>query len=243
MTGYSSIIGRELTSVLEAMDHNIYLAGRTKPADFPHLNWLPWTLGQKLDVSNLPSMDVVIHLAWQTNSRREKFHLNVGGSLQLLSEFEGKTSQIIFLSSLAALNPKSYYGLGKSTVEEYCASKGIEVIRPGLIFGGEKYSGRMRRAKFIPGGKTTVYITHLGCLVSEITKRVSHVTKSSYNVVCEGVNLSKLVAKNSRYIPIPQWLVVVVLKAGSFLVQIDDLKDAYISLTTTPKIESEYFIH
>jgi hypothetical protein len=237
------VIGRELTAALAAMNHNIYLAGRTKSADFPNLKWLPWTLGQKMDLTNLPSMDVVIHLAWQTNSRREKFHLNVGGSLQMLNEFEGKTSQIIFLSSLAALNPKSYYGLGKSTVEEYCASKGIEVIRSGLILGGERYSGRMRRTKFIPGGKTTVYITHLECLVSEITKSVSNLTKSSYNLVCEEVNLSKLVSKNSRYIPIPKWLTLVALKAGSFSMQIDDLKDAYISLITTPKIESKHFVH
>ena len=96
LTGYSSKIGEELYKSLHELKHEIFLLGRKPIANYPESNWTSWALGTKPDLSNLPSIDVLIHIAWITKSRRSNFHLNVGGTIQLFEEIKMRNSKIIF---------------------------------------------------------------------------------------------------------------------------------------------------
>ena len=219
------------------MNHNVYIAGRHPLVEFPNLNWIPWSLGQKLDNTNLPRLDLVVHLAWQTKSRRENFHLNIGGSLQLISQASMSGSRVIFVSSLAALNPRSYYGIAKSIVEKKGSFKEFEIIRPGLILHAEEYSKKIKKFAIIPGHKTPVYVTHLECLLSELLMRISQTRESDRNVVCKVMTLSELIGKKRPYISFPAGVGKVLLKATSRSKKLGDVRDSYISLITTPNLK------
>jgi hypothetical protein len=236
LTGYSSKIGYSLVKRLLEFNNKVFIAGRSPLVEFPELNWTPWSLGQKLDTTNYPKIDVVVHLAWQTKFRRENFHLNVGGSLQLLNQDMFMDSHTIFLSSLAALNPLSHYGAGKSLVENECRSRKFEVIRPGLILGAEAYSMRWRWTPIVPAPKTPVYITHLDCLMSELLISISQGIQSSRNTVCKVSTLSDFIAKGKPYLAIPPIVGKALLNIPIISEKLSDIGDSYISLLSTPNV-------
>ena len=243
ITGYSSTIGTSLIRKLLESGHTCFAFGRKPLNGFPNTKWISWTLGQKLDLTDLPNIDVVMHLAWQTTSRRESFHLNVGGSIQLLEQFSGGGARVIFVSSLAALNPMSDYGLAKSEVEKHCLTKRIEIVRPGLILNAEQHTEKFRKLHVIPAAKTPVYVTHLDCLISELLASVLNEGLLDRNVVCRVTALSDLMAQNSYYLPFPGIVARIFLIIASKLNKLNDMRDAFISLMSTPELQPTKCLH
>ena len=237
ITGYTSKIGYAVIPPLLQSNQKIYIAGRSPLIEFPSVNWIPWSLGQKLDPTNLPKIDVVIHLAWQTKFRRKNFHSNIGGSLQSLNDDKFRGARVIFVSSMAALNPITFYGLAKRTVEKNCSAKDFRVIRPGLVLEAEKHTNRLRKLLIIPAPKTPVYLTHLDCLVSHVLKSIFEGSEPDRNIICQVVRLSDLVAKNLPYIPIAGGIDKILLRISPKSEKLNDALDAYKSLVTTPILE------
>jgi hypothetical protein len=239
ITGYTSQIGRGLLHSLSELNAEIFAAGKHPPSDHPFIHWIPWGLGQKIDTSSLPRMDIVIHLAWETKFRKKNYHLNVGGSLQLLNSYAFRDSIVIFVSSIAALNPHSYYGAAKKSVEENALAGQLRIIRPGLVLGVEKYGNKLHKLRIVPSAKSPVYLTHLNCLLSELVGSISDNSVFERNVVCKVAPLSDLLGVDSRYISIPGKVAEIILRIASKSGKIHDVLDAYISLRTTPTLRAD----
>jgi nucleoside-diphosphate-sugar epimerase len=237
LTGYSSKIGEELYKSLHELKHEIFFLGRKPIANYPESNWTSWALGTKPDLSNLPSIDVLIHIAWITRSRRSNFHLNIGGTIQLFEEIKVRNSKIVFLSSLSAINPKSFYGLSKKKIENLYENKQLEILRPGLVLGAEKYTSRINKFRIIPGRKTNVYITHLECLINEFLRTIQNPKKTDGNLICQTITLSKLISKNSWFFPLPLFIFQKILDLLPASEWASDLKDSFTSLVSTPNLE------
>jgi hypothetical protein len=241
VTGYSSRIGQDLIARLRQNNLSVYFAGRTPPIiEKANERWIPWTLGMKFDSSGLPKIDIVFHLAWNTQSRRESIHLNVGGSIQLIRHFLDEGSRTVFISSLAALNPLSNYGLAKYLVEKEFEPSELEIIRPGLIVNGPEQLNGFREKPVVPSPNQEVYLTHQRCLISQLTRTALENRHEIGDdvLVCESNKFSSLFAKKPFYIPIPRYVSDYVFKIPFKNQAFDDLKDRYVSMRTTPKIKS-----
>jgi nucleoside-diphosphate-sugar epimerase len=238
VTGYSSKLGKALIESLESQRHLIHLLGRSKPTDWPSANWSPWTLGQNVALLGLPHVDVVVHIAWKTTERRKHFDLNVGGTIQLIDHFKGEGTRNVFISSLAAINPKSYYGLSKFRVESAFSAADVNVIRPGYIIENDHLGNSLDKARIIPNPNQIVNYTHMDCLISKILSVIDHDTNSHSNVVCGELKLSKLLANNARFVPIPSAISNTIFRIPLTNLKYQDLWDKYISLVTTPKIQA-----
>ena len=236
LTGYSSKIGLELINYLSDLKHEIFFLGRQPTPNYPENHWISWALGTKPDLTRLPSIDILIHIAWLTKSRYSNYHINVGGTAQLFEEKKLNNARIIFLSSISAINPKSYYGLSKREIEVRYRNTKLEILRPGLVLGAESYTKKIKRVRIIPGAKTQVHITHLECLIPEIVSAVQNPKESSRNLICQTTSLSKLIAKNSWYLPLPASIFKRVLNFLIFSEKGSDLKDSYDSLISTPNL-------
>lgn len=241
LTGYSSKIGEELIKSLHELKYEIFLLGRKPIANYPESNWTSWALGTKPDLSRLPRIDILIHIAWLTKSRRSNFHINVGGTIQLFEEIKVRESRILFISSISAINPESVYGLSKKKIESLYENKQLEIFRPGLVLGAEKYTNKINRFRIIPGGKTKVYITHLECLVTELINTIQNPKVSNRNIICQTTTLSKLINENSWFFPFPLIIFRKMLNLFFASELVSDLKDSIISLVSTPSLEIDSY--
>jgi hypothetical protein len=126
--------------------------------------------------------------------------------------------------------------LAKFEVEKYCIQNDIEIVRPGLILESERYSKKVSRIGIVPSGRSTVYVTHVNCVVEEILNRIDGGKIPSGNLACTSIRLSELRGENSRCISLPDFITKVFFLISPRTRFIEDMKDAYLSLKSTPRI-------
>ena len=116
ISGAGGFIGHELITELKKYNFEIYTLGRRKVmAADKHFYW---TLGMGLNPESLEEVSWIIHLAWDSTSRRsENYHLNIGGTGLLLESARQKEIPVLIVSSFACLKPISVYGKAKLDIE------------------------------------------------------------------------------------------------------------------------------
>jgi dTDP-4-dehydrorhamnose reductase len=131
LTGYTGELGLELVEQLSKAGIRYSTLGRQEIyGSDAHFFW---SLGMDPDPLVFQDIDILIHLAWITNSRSDNAnHLNIGGSSKLITSAHLSGVKVINVSSLAAENPQSNYGLAKLKVEDI-NHLGINVRLPKLI--------------------------------------------------------------------------------------------------------------
>ena len=134
LTGYTGEFGLALVEQLSKAGVRYSTLGRKEI--YGSEEHFFWSLGMDPDPLVFQDIDLLIHLAWITNSRsNDANHLNVGGSFKLINSANLSGVKVINVSSLAAENPKSNYGLAKLQVEDI-NYLGINVRLPKLVRSG-----------------------------------------------------------------------------------------------------------
>lgn len=131
LSGSSGKIGTELLQILRLKGHKVRLLERIPKAEDSYS--IGWTLGLDPDPSVFENIEILIHLAWVTNSRNsESQHLNIGGSAKLFEMANIANVKVIFISSYAANHPTSIYGKTKLKVENY-NTNGVNIRVPFIV--------------------------------------------------------------------------------------------------------------
>ena len=155
LTGSSGRIGQELLALLRAKGHSVRTLGRNSDENQCHDS--EWTLGLSPNPIVFQNIDILIHLAWITNSRLPSAqHINIGGSAKLIDSASQAKVKVVFISSFAANNPKSNYGAAKHMVEKL-NHNGINIRVPlvvdSLVQQNEKSSRSFFSTKYFPSTK------------------------------------------------------------------------------------------
>ena len=131
--------------------------------------------------NDLPSVDVIIHLAANTSEGENTQSQEVDAATYLLDHAKAVSAQFVFISSQTASDrAPTVYGRTKWDIEQLILSAGGSVIRPGQVYGGELlglYGAIVDLVKqlpmlpcFLPG--PTVQPVHVDDLVEAIISLV-----------------------------------------------------------------------
>ena len=157
ITGLHGFVGNNLVAALKAL-HSIYGLDIVSPLKDGVIKTFGWN-----ELEQLPSVDVVIHLAGKAHDTKNRtnaqvyFDINVGLTQKIFDWFlSSNSSKFIFFSSVKAVAnqvsgavltedivpaPKGPYGESKMLAEEYILSQSLPVdkkvfiLRPCLIHG------------------------------------------------------------------------------------------------------------
>lgn len=156
LTGSSGRIGQELVGVLRTKGHSVRTLGRDSEENQCHDS--KWTLGLSPNPIVFEDIDILIHLAWITDSRMPSAqHINVGGSSKLIESALRAKVKTVFISSFAANNPKSDYGAAKYMVEKVNHS-GINIRVPLVVDSIVQQNGKNSRGfisiRFFPSARS-----------------------------------------------------------------------------------------
>ena len=117
ITGAGGLIGRGLIDELLKDGIEVYTLGRNK-IDEAHKHF-GWTLGMSPNPESFEGVDWIIHLAWDSSSRKSgSYHINIGGASLLIESAKLAEIPVIVVSSFATFNPISEYGKAKTAIEQ-----------------------------------------------------------------------------------------------------------------------------
>jgi nucleoside-diphosphate-sugar epimerase len=164
ITGSGGYVGRHVTRTLSRAGHEIVPLSRDRG----------FRLGEPIAPRALAGLDALIHAAYDFSARdwREIEQINVDGSLALFrAAADAGVGRLMFVSSMAAYRGcRSHYGTGKLAVEAEVLRLSGDVVRPGVIYGGEpggmfrSLTALVARLPLIPlpgRGDQVIYLTHI----------------------------------------------------------------------------------
>jgi len=142
ITGASSYVGASIYSRLKDkyQVHGTYMNNRL----FPELEFLDITNGRSvLDYVSRTNPDLIIHVAayasgnWADKNLEKGLEINEKGTRNIVDAANNNRSKVLFISSFAALDAKSPYGMSKANGEQYVkeVKAGYVILRPSLIIG------------------------------------------------------------------------------------------------------------
>lgn len=171
--GASGYIGAYLTRFLENKGHEVYAMGR-KSAQKNTDKFIPFELGQSLDVTNLTGIEVLIHCAYDFSLTDYAAirKINLEGSRELFEQAKkAGVKKIIYFSTTSAFETaQSFYGQIKFETEALARKYDAMIVRPGLVFsknpGGivGSINKIVQKSKLIPiigSGNQEFYPCHL----------------------------------------------------------------------------------
>ena len=221
LTGASGYLGSALTMALEQAQIPYEELRNEKGTQF--------RFGDNPDRTQLQGSSALIHLAWmRVRDGLGSLDPNVVASMKLFDACVELDTKFVFISSYAVLfSPHTWYAESKRLVERYIFDRGGIVIRPALVVSHPPQSafGQLTRfhklLHFLPtrAGKP-IYIhtialeqitqccinTVLNPLTNELLHNCGKAFPVSLQVLVQEQN-TKIV----RCIPIPQWLLSIVL--------------------------------
>ncbi len=151
ITGINGYIGQSLLKIATLRGHNVIGASRTLSKNVFH--WVKFDL-QSSDPIIIPeSIDTVVHLAADTSNRvSDENDFEVQRAITLLNG--AKHIKFLFISSQSAdVNAPTAYGRIKWKIEQEVLARNGYVIRPGLVYGGERkglYGQLVKLTKKLP---------------------------------------------------------------------------------------------
>jgi nucleoside-diphosphate-sugar epimerase len=199
-----------------------------------------FSLGEKIDASVVRGIDVLVHCAWdvKATSWAEIQAVNVAGSLRLFEEARAAgVARMIFISSMSAFpGCRSFYGRAKLEVETNVTPWGVDIVRPGLVYGDHSggMMGSLHKLAALPilpvvcKGRGLLYLVHeedLGHLITQLSiGSIPHQTSPIIAAHPHGRTLDEILrllarAKGRRIVlvPVPWRLVWAALKSAESL--------------------------
>lgn len=236
---------------------------------FQSRNWetLPWTrsgagvhgyrfvLGEDVPTSSLDGVEALIHCAhdFQLTQWPEARRVNSLGAQKLFAAAQAaNVPRLVFISTMSAFpGCVSMYGKLKLEVEQFCLSRGIFCVRPGLLWSSEpggmyqrlsQMAGRLPVLPLFEGGRQKLAFSHAEDLASgletfcrgdELPPAEAIVTAFpqlfSFREILE--TLAQLQAKKPHFFPIPVWPVLSGLRLAELLhLPVPFQSDSLISL-------------
>lgn len=197
----------------------------------------PWKLGEPTPEDTLLAADALIHCAWDLSavSRDEVERVNVGGSVQLLTDAaDVGVPRIVFVSSMSAYEgTKQAYGQAKLTVERATLDLGGVAVRPGLVYGADAsgMAGTLRKLARLPlvpvmGGRAAhqfpVHEDDLASVIQRLVEQEPWLPEAFGIAQAEPVSFQDLLAalaegRRPRFVPVPWRAVLAGLLAGERL--------------------------
>ncbi len=234
VTGANGYVGAAITRYLEARNWNVVPWTRQPPCSS---RGKVFRLGEEVDRNLLRGVRALVHCAYDFKPRNwnEINAVNVNGSEKLFqAASEAGVQSVVLLSSLSAFEGcRSLYGRAKLQIERIAQSRGIQVIRPGLIYGERpggvfgRLSEQVRSSRVVPrlwGGRQLQYLLHvedlgnlvLGCLNGQVPAGAGPVAVAHH----QGWELKEILLQIARamrkrvtLVPIPWRLVWLGLRA------------------------------
>jgi nucleoside-diphosphate-sugar epimerase len=217
---------------------------------------LGFRLGEPITASTIAGLDALIHAAYDFKPRawNEIERVNVHGSIALFqTAAQLGVRRLVFLSSMAAYSGcRSRYGMAKLAVEAEVLRLSGDVVRPGVIHGGEP-GGLFRALNTLvarlpviplPGrGDQVLYLTHiddltalLGSLLSmQASEGGRHLISANlqgwkFRAILERIAAEQ--ARRRRFLPLPSFLMFSVLRAAEAMLgsRLPVRSDSFVSL-------------
>jgi nucleoside-diphosphate-sugar epimerase len=197
----------------------------------------------------------LVHCAYdfRPTKWREAHRINSAGSQKLFAAAQAaKIPRLVFISTMSAFpGCVSIYGRIKLEVEEFCLTRGVLCVRPGLLWsyqpGGmyqrlSQMAGRMPVLPLFGDGRQKLAFSHAEDLASgletfcrgdEPPPAKAIVTAFPHLFVFREIleTLARLQRKNPHFLPIPVWPVLSGLRLAELLhLPVPFKSDSLISL-------------
>jgi len=138
VTGATGYIGNCFTSLLVEKGHNVIALSRNKPQK-KVFNWIPYDLLSDNEVALPEEIDVLVHLAANTESDKKlENEKEISAAGLLINAALRVSAKFVFISSQTAnANSPTEYGRIKWRIEQEVLLNDGLVVRPGQVYGGE----------------------------------------------------------------------------------------------------------
>jgi nucleoside-diphosphate-sugar epimerase len=252
ITGANGFIGKAFVRALVKKNYHVKGLVRTIPSyKFEGVSYHLFSLEDDLDKTMFEDVDICIHLAFQFQEQeRNGVDINffAAENLKRLN-----LAQYVFISSFAAASPvtDSYYGKCKLAVEAFF--KDDLIIRPALVLGIGGLFGRLKvqlsKNKFVPllnGGKQIIQTILLEDLVESSIYLIENQAKGIFHFAhAEKIfykdfilKIAKKIQKEPFCLPIPVFLMKIILAFFRIFPQPPINKDNLIGLLTSKYIDT-----
>ncbi len=242
VTGANGYIGEALTKALEQSGRASVVRLVRQPV---RSDDVAFDLGTVPDSAVIASVDTVVHLAWDTQSRSEAAVSRcVDGSIRLASHVLGAGKRFVFVSTMSAEGGQpSRYSTSKLLVERHVLDNGGTVVRPGLVIGSPpvglwRLLSAAGRFPFVPvPAGARIFIVRLEALLEDLV-RLTLDGHPPQHTVAKSVLLADLVqsAPNSRArtFAVPITIVRFGMKAVALVGPARSLADSLQGILGTP---------
>ncbi|WP_339728442.1 NAD-dependent epimerase/dehydratase family protein [uncultured Gimesia sp.] len=138
ITGATGYIGKHLVQEALKEGHQLVLASRKKTKQ-NSAEWVPFNIKSAEALKLSTPIDVIIHLAANTNMDEEiDSNDEIRAAQMLLSVASQNSAKFIFISSqTASQSAPTEYGKTKWQIEQDVLAANEAVIRPGQVYGGK----------------------------------------------------------------------------------------------------------
>ncbi len=243
VTGATGFLGTHLTAALsKSATSSVVPLVRSPSGPVDHM----YTFGRPPDPELIRSLDTVVHLAWETNSRSvDSAQASVRASMELADVALLSGKRFIFVSTMSAQGgPNSRYAASKIDVEQFVLSKGGVVLRPGLIISSPpvglwKLLAQAGRSPVIPmPAHARVFVVRLAILLEDLARLIEH-DQQPLNTTATSVRLDELISiASSRHVkpvPIPARVMRPVSRALGSIESTESLADSLRGIMETPQ--------
>ncbi|MBV9818803.1 MAG: NAD-dependent epimerase/dehydratase family protein [Solirubrobacterales bacterium] len=180
ITGSQGYVGRHVARAATEAGHDVVALDRRQP---PGGAWRYYELGGRPDSRLLQGIDVVVHCAYDMSVTRaaDIARVNVAGTQRLLALAASCDARFCFISSMSAYaGTRQLYGRAKLASEREVLLRQGQVVRLGLVYGGEpggmvQALGRLARFPVIPviGGSRRQFTVHAHDMASAVVKVIA----------------------------------------------------------------------
>lgn len=214
---------------------------------------LPWTrggvvgpgarfvLGGEVPTSSMQGVRALVHCAYdfRPTKWKEAHRINCAGSQRLFAAAKAaKIPRLVFISTMSAFpGCVSIYGRIKLKVENFCLTRGVLCVRPGLLWSSEpggmyqrlrQMAGRLPVLPLVGGGRQNLAFSHAEDLAAGLEKFCRGEEPPPAEAIVTAFpqlfafreilkTLARLQGKNPWFFPLPAWPVLSGLRLAELL--------------------------
>lgn len=146
ITGGTGYIGTALVKLAIAQGCTVTVLSRTQPAGLPNprVRYVPYALTEPFPPEAFLDVHAVVHLAADTTSGANRLpeQVEVDAAHRLFAAASARGCRFLFVSSQSAReDAPTAYGRIKWRIEQTVLQGGGSVVRPGLVYGGDRAAG------------------------------------------------------------------------------------------------------
>jgi len=221
----------------------------------PDSRAVKFQLGAEIPPSSLAGVEVLVHCAYDFKPLHwdEIVAVNVEGAKKLFQAARAAgVNKIICISSISAYaGCRSLYGQAKLEIEKIALEHGAQVIRPGLVYGGDtggmfgKLAAQVRQSSVIPligDGSQIQFLVHNDDLCAFIERFAKSELKISPKIFTAAhaqpwpfkqllLEIARALGKKPKFIPLPWRFVWAGLKSAELCgLKLNFRSDSLVSL-------------